>query len=68
MKAKVYSPLLLPLPVVTEIFEDTDEMIKACKETAIKEFNLQKGDLIIVTGGFPLGESKKTNILRIEEI
>ena len=33
-----------------------------------KEFNLNKGDLIIITGGFPLGESKKTNYLKIIEI
>ena len=55
-------------PIVTEIFEDTDTMIAACKETAIKEFNLKTGDIIIITGGFPLGESKKTNYLRMVEI
>ena len=27
-----------------------------------------KGDLIVVTGGFPLGEARKTNYLRIVEI
>ena len=55
-------------PVVIEMFEDTDAMIEACKEAAIKEFNLNKGDSIIITGGFPLGESKTTNYLRIVEI
>ena len=33
-----------------------------------KEFNLNKGDLIVVTGGFPVGEAKRTNYLRIIEI
>ena len=55
-------------PVVTEIFDNTDDMIAAAKETAKKEFNLQPGDLIIITGGFPLGQTKTTNYLRIVEI
>ena len=32
------------------------------------EFNLKKGDLIVITGGFLLGEFKRTNYLRIVEI
>ena len=26
---------------------------------------LKKGDLIVVTGGFPMGEARRTNYLRI---
>ena len=55
-------------PVVTEIYESTDKLLRNAKEVAQKEFDLAKGDLIVVTGGFPLGESKKTNYLIIEEI
>lgn len=55
-------------PVVTPIYHDTDTMIEEAKETARKEFNLQPGDLIVITGGFPLGRSKTTNYLRIVEI
>ena len=33
-----------------------------------EEFNLDEGDLIIITGGFPLGESRTTNYLRILEV
>ena len=55
-------------PVVTEIYEDTDELVENSKKIAQKEFNLNKGDLIVVTGGFPLGEAKKTNYLTIVEI
>lgn len=54
--------------VVTDIFKDMEEMGKAAKEIAQKEFNLEKGDLIVFTGGFPLGESKRTNSIRIVEI
>ena len=55
-------------PVITDIFESTDEMVENARKMAEKEFNLNKGDLIVVTGGFPLGEARKTNYLRIVEI
>ena len=55
-------------PVITDIYETTDEMVENARMIAEKEFNLNKGDLIVITGGFPLGESKKTNYLKIIEI
>ena len=55
-------------PVVTKIYESTDEMVGNAKHIAEKELNLNKGDSIIITGGFPLCESKTTNYLRIMEI
>lgn len=55
-------------PIITEIYDNTDDMVENAKIMAKKEFNLNKGDLIIVTGGFPLGETRKTNYLKIIEI
>ena len=55
-------------PVVTDIYESTDEMVESARQIAEKEFNLNKGDLIVVTGGLPLGEARKTNYLKILEI
>ena len=55
-------------PVVTDIYESTDEIIKEAKRRAIEEFHLESGDLIVVTGGFPLGQTRSTNFIRIEEI
>lgn len=52
-------------PVITDIYESTDEMVESARKIAQREFNLNEGDLIVVTGGFPLGEAKKTNYLRI---
>ena len=37
-------------PVVTEIYESTDDMVDNARKIAQKEFNLNKGDLIVVTG------------------
>ena len=55
-------------PVITDIYESTDKMVENAREIAKKEFNLNNGDLIVVTGGFPLGQAKRTNYLRIIEI
>ena len=55
-------------PVVTDIYESTDELVDNAKKIAEREFNLNKGDLIAVTGGFPLGKTKKTNYLVLVEI
>ena len=55
-------------PVTTHIYENTDEMVETSRKIAEKEFNLNKGDLIVVTGGFPLGKTRQTNYLRIIEI
>lgn len=54
--------------VIDEIFDDTNELIEEVKKVAVKEFELQEGDLIIVTGGFPLGQTRSTNQIRILEI
>ena len=40
-------------------------MVEIARKIAKEEFNLDDGDLIIITGGFPLGKSRTTNYLRI---
>ena len=55
-------------PVITDIYENTDEMVVNAQKVVQKEFDMEKGDLIIVTGGFPLGEAKTTNYLKIIKI
>ena len=55
-------------PIVTEIFDNTDDMLDYAKDIAEEAFNLSKGDLIVFTGGFPLGKTKKTNFIKIIEI
>ena len=54
--------------IITDMYENTDEMVENAREMAKWEFNLNEGDLIVVTGGFPLAEARKTNYLRIVEI
>lgn len=52
-------------PIITDIYENTDEMVENARKMAKTEFDLKKGDLIVVTGGFPMGEARRTNYLRI---
>ena len=54
--------------VITETFKSMDEMGENIKKIVLKEFDLNKGDLIVITGGFPLGETTSTNSIRIVEI
>ena len=55
-------------PIVTDIYKNTDKMIENARKMAEKEFDLKKGDLIVITGGFPIGTAKRTNYLRNMEI
>ena len=55
-------------PIITDIYKSTDKMIENARKMAVIEFELKKGDLIIFTGGFPIGQGRRTNYLRIMEI
>ena len=55
-------------PIITEIFDDTDAMVEYSRNKAKEVFDLKEGDLIVFTGGFPLGKSKTTNFVKIIEI
>ena len=41
---------------------------KASKEKAIEMYNLEKDDIIVITGSFPKHETKHTNLMKIEQI
>ena len=55
-------------PLITDMYENTDDMVENARKIAKTEFDLKKGDLIVFTGGFPIGEERRTNYLRIIEI
>lgn len=56
-------------PVLTPVYNSTDEVVTDSKEKATKFMNLEKEDVIVITGGFPNNtEVKTTNFLKIEEI
>lgn len=56
-------------PLVTDLFNSTDEIVKDAKEKAIKFMNLNESDIILITGGFYDKNKKgKTNFMKIERI
>ena len=55
-------------PAVIDVYDDTDEMIEATKRIAKEKFQLEDGELVAITGGFPLGKTHSTNYIRIVEV
>jgi len=56
-------------PIVTNVYNTTDEIIADAKEKAHNFIELNKNDLILITGGFPNNaEEKTTNFMKIEKI
>ncbi len=56
-------------PVVTDVYSSTDEIVSDAKKKASDFVSLSKGDIIVITGGFPNNtEIKSTNFMKIEQI
>ena len=55
-------------PVYTKEVDSTDEIVNNGVKIAKKMFELQVSDKVVVTGGFPLLESKHTNFMKIVEV
>lgn len=53
-------------PIVIKLVSDTETVVKKAIQIAKKEYGIKKGDRVIVTGGFPIGEP--TNGMRIIDI
>ncbi len=55
-------------PVVVAEYNSTDEVVNDGIKQAKEFMNLQKDDIIIITGGFPNTGVKTTNFMKIEKI
>ena len=55
-------------PANVGVMDSTDEIIKVAKEKAIEKYDLQKNDIIVITGSFPKHQTKHTNLMKIEQI
>ena len=56
-------------PIVMPICNSTDEVLTESIVRAKQLMNLNKGDIVVTTGNFPnTGESRPTNLMKIEEI
>ena len=55
-------------PVKVLNFKDTDNLIDAYMEVAVKKGFLKSGDLVVLTAGVPTGIAGSTNLLKIENV
>jgi len=53
-------------PIMAEIKCATDELFDHVVERALEEGLIKNGDLVVITGGVPLGVSGTTNILKVQ--
>lgn len=55
-------------PIHVPILNSVDEVLEASVKSAKEFLNLQPKDIVVITGGFPTGITKTTNLMKIEEI
>ena len=56
-------------PVITKHYNTLEELIDYCKKETKEIVPLNKGDIVIITGGFPkINQVKTTNFLKIDTI
>ena len=55
-------------PMMCDRFESTDVLFYRAKQLSKEAFALQKGDMMIVTGGMTNGRSGNTNLIKVETI
>jgi len=56
------------VPLLVEVYNNTDEMIEAVKQAVTKAGYVHNGDLVVITAGVLAGETKTTNLLRVERM
>ena len=55
--------------IITEtVFRSMEELVYEANNLARDVFNMVPGDKVVITGGFPFGQTRNTNFIRIESI
>lgn len=68
---KVFNQLSLNwgiIPMLSQIENDFDKLVKETMDTAKEKGILKDGDLVVVAAGMPMGYSGMTNMIRIETV
>ncbi|MDO4618082.1 MAG: pyruvate kinase [Clostridia bacterium] len=53
------------IPVLSEMRSNSDELFEHAVECALKTHIVKNGDLVVITGGAPVGVSGTTNIMKV---
>ncbi len=56
------------LPTLVDDIRDTDEMIEGAAAAALETGRVSKGDLIIITAGYPVWTAGTTKMLKVKEL
>lgn len=56
------------IPVVVDKASSIDEIIENARKAVESIVEVEKGDKIVITGGFPIKRSRGTNFIKIEEL
>ena len=56
------------IPVITQVFDNTDDMFINAEETVKNMGIAQPGDNIVITAGVPLGKNVGTNLIKITKL
>ncbi|PRX28946.1 pyruvate kinase [Orenia metallireducens] len=68
---KVFNQLILSWgvkPILADITDSTDEMIKDSMNAAVEAGYVQKDDVVVITAGTPVSEPGTTNLLKVEVV
>lgn len=68
---KVYRQLAMSwgvIPVLIEEKQNTDQLFEHAVEKAVETGIVKSGDLVVLTGGFPIGVPGMTNLMKVEVI
>ncbi len=55
-------------PLLVSEFAHTDQMIETAVQAALDEGLIEKGDIVIITAGVPLGGPGRTNMLKVHVV
>jgi len=56
------------VPVLVEVAEDADSMMQVCIDAATKTGLVAQDDLVVISGGVPVGKSGSTNFIKVHRI
>lgn len=56
------------IPVKGDKVTTTDEMFESATRNAIKTGYIEKGDIIVLSAGVPIGQSGNTNLIKVLQV
>jgi pyruvate kinase len=56
------------IPVMGDKVTTTDEMFESATRNAIKTGYIEKGDIIVLSAGVPIGQSGNTNLIKVQQV